>query len=69
MHRQNTYNDLCVLFYSYPASFRGKELGMNVITTTATIITIIIKIIIIIITVLYFFNLTLVGLMQLPGLY
>ena len=55
MHRQNTHNDLCVLFYSYPASFRGEELGMNVIITTPIIIIIII--IIIIMTVLYFFNL------------
>ena len=38
MHRQNTHNDSCVLFYSYPASFRGEELGMNVIITTIIII-------------------------------
>ena len=41
MHRQNTHNDPCVLFYSYPASFRGEELGMNVIITTTIIIIII----------------------------
>ena len=56
MNRQNTYNDLCVRFFSYPASFRGEELGMNVIITTTTTIIIII-IIIIIITVFYVFNL------------